>query len=33
VFTHTIQETARHAGRVDIVCELIDGMVGDHHRS
>jgi hypothetical protein len=25
-----VEETARHAGHVDIVRELIDGMTGDH---
>jgi Protein of unknown function (DUF664) len=30
VLIHMIEETARHAGHVDIVRELIDGMVGDH---
>jgi len=25
-----IEETARHAGHMDIVRELIDGMTGDH---
>jgi hypothetical protein len=25
-----IEETARHAGHVDIVRELIDGTTGDH---
>jgi uncharacterized damage-inducible protein DinB len=32
VLVHMVEETARHAGHVDIVCELIDGMVGDHKR-
>ena len=27
---HMIEETARHAGHVDILRELIDGMAGDH---
>jgi uncharacterized damage-inducible protein DinB len=30
VLLHMIEETARHAGHVDIVRELIDGMTGDH---
>jgi uncharacterized damage-inducible protein DinB len=30
VLLHMVEETARHAGHVDIVRELIDGMVGDH---
>jgi uncharacterized damage-inducible protein DinB len=30
VLIHMVEETARHAGHVDIVRELIDGMVGDH---
>jgi hypothetical protein len=30
VLIHMIEETARHAGHIDIVRELIDGMVGDH---
>ena len=30
VLIHMIEETARHAGHVDILRELIDGMVGDH---
>jgi uncharacterized damage-inducible protein DinB len=30
VLIHMIEETARHAGHVDIVRELIDGMTGDH---
>jgi hypothetical protein len=29
----TQDKTARHAGRVDIVRELIDGMTGDHKRT
>jgi len=32
VLIHMIEETARHAGHVDIVRELIDGMTGDHRR-
>jgi uncharacterized damage-inducible protein DinB len=30
VLIHMVEETARHAGHVDIVRELIDGVVGDH---
>ncbi|GAA0996336.1 DinB family protein [Acrocarpospora macrocephala] len=30
VLIHMIEETARHAGHIDIVRELIDGMTGDH---
>ena len=30
VLVHMIEETARHAGHIDIVRELIDNMVGDH---
>jgi uncharacterized damage-inducible protein DinB len=30
VLIHMIEETARHAGHMDIVRELIDGRVGDH---
>lgn len=30
VLIHMIEETARHAGHIDIVRELIDGRVGDH---
>lgn len=33
VLIHMIEETARHAGHVDIVRELIDGATGDHQRS
>jgi hypothetical protein len=32
VLVHMVEETARHAGHVDILRELIDGMVGDHQR-
>jgi uncharacterized damage-inducible protein DinB len=32
VLIHMIEETARHAGHMDIVRELIDGMTGDHRR-
>lgn len=30
VLVHMIEETARHAGHVDILRELIDGTIGDH---
>jgi Protein of unknown function (DUF664) len=30
VLIHMVEETARHAGHVDIVRELIDGLTGDH---
>jgi len=30
LLVHMIEETARHAGHVDILRELTDGMVGDH---
>jgi hypothetical protein len=30
VLIHMLEETARHAGHVDIVRELIDGTTGDH---
>lgn len=30
VLIHMIEETARHAGHIDIVRELIDGTTGDH---
>jgi uncharacterized damage-inducible protein DinB len=30
VLIHMVEETARHAGHVDILRELIDGTVGDH---
>jgi uncharacterized damage-inducible protein DinB len=30
VLVHMLEETARHAGHVDIVRELIDGTTGDH---
>jgi uncharacterized damage-inducible protein DinB len=33
VLVHMIEETARHAGHVDILRELIDGMAGDHNRA
>jgi uncharacterized damage-inducible protein DinB len=32
VCIHMIEETARHAGHMDIVRELIDGATGDHNR-
>jgi uncharacterized damage-inducible protein DinB len=32
VLIHMIEETARHAGHMDIVRELIDGMTGDYQR-
>jgi uncharacterized damage-inducible protein DinB len=32
VLIHMIEETARHAGHLDIVRELIDGVTGDHPR-
>src|SRR5207302_11223919 len=32
VLIHMVEETARHAGHVDILRELIDGMTGDHRR-
>jgi uncharacterized damage-inducible protein DinB len=33
VLIHMLEETARHAGHLDIVRELIDGATGDHDRS
>lgn len=30
VLIHMVEETARHAGHIDILRELIDGAVGDH---
>ena len=33
VLIHMVEETARHAGHVDILRELIDGMIGDHNRT
>jgi hypothetical protein len=30
VLIHMLEETARHAGHVDIIRELIDGTTGDH---
>ena len=32
VLLHMVEETARHAGHMDIVRELIDGATGDHPR-
>jgi Protein of unknown function (DUF664) len=32
VLVHMIEETARHAGHMDIVRELLDGSTGDHQR-
>ncbi|HEX2038726.1 MAG TPA: DinB family protein [Acidimicrobiales bacterium] len=32
VLIHMIEETARHAGHMDIGRELLDGAVGDHRR-
>lgn len=32
VLIHMIEETARHAGHLDILRELIDGAAGDHNR-
>jgi hypothetical protein len=32
VLGHMIEETARHAGHMDILRELIDGATGDHRR-
>ncbi len=32
VLIHMIEETARHAGHMDILRELIDGAAGDHDR-
>ncbi len=32
VLIHMLEETARHAGHVDILRELIDGTTGDHQR-
>jgi hypothetical protein len=33
VLIHMLEETARHAGHMDIVRELVDGSTGDHDRS
>jgi uncharacterized damage-inducible protein DinB len=32
VLIHMIEETARHAGHMDILRELLDGATGDHRR-
>jgi uncharacterized damage-inducible protein DinB len=32
VLIHMLEETARHAGHMDIIRELIDGATGDHDR-
>jgi uncharacterized damage-inducible protein DinB len=32
VLIHMVEETARHAGHMDILRELIDGATGDHDR-
>ncbi len=32
VLIHMVEETARHAGHMDVVRELIDGATGDHAR-
>jgi uncharacterized damage-inducible protein DinB len=32
VLIHELEETARHAGHMDILRELIDGATGDHNR-
>lgn len=32
VLVHMVEETARHAGHVDIARELLDGATGDHPR-
>ena len=32
VLIHLVEETARHAGHMDILRELIDGATGDHNR-
>ncbi|MBQ0985737.1 DinB family protein [Streptomyces sp. F63] len=33
VLIHMVEETARHAGQMDILRELIDGATGDHPRA
>jgi uncharacterized damage-inducible protein DinB len=33
VLVHMVEETARHAGHIDILRELLDGMTGDHNRA
>lgn len=32
VLIHMVEETARHAGHMDVIRELIDGATGDHNR-
>jgi hypothetical protein len=32
VLIHMLEETARHAGHLDIIRELVDGAAGDHNR-
>jgi hypothetical protein len=32
VLVHMLEETARHAGHMDVLRELIDGATGDHNR-
>jgi len=32
VLIHMVEETARHAGHMDILRELVDGATGDHNR-
>ena len=32
VMVHMLEEWARHAGHIDILRELIDGVTGDHNR-
>jgi uncharacterized damage-inducible protein DinB len=32
VLIHMVEETARHAGHMDILRELLDGATGDHNR-
>jgi hypothetical protein len=32
VLIHMTTETARHAGHMDVLRELIDGATGDHYR-
>jgi hypothetical protein len=33
VVIHVLEDTARHAGHIDIMRELIDGMIGFHQRA
>ncbi|HEX3788573.1 MAG TPA: DinB family protein [Pseudonocardiaceae bacterium] len=33
VLIHMVEETARHAGHLDILRELIDGVAGDHNQT